>query len=144
MGHPRARCVPGRLLGMAKRRRERSVPFSDPPHAVPERSDALEVWPQPVRDGVWTDADGTVWRLRHNAGLRRITRLVRSPDVRVLLVYGPDGATAVPPGEREAFWAEVLPHLEGRPGTGDTYTSYVAAEFRAAQRRELVIVEESC
>ena len=126
---------------MARRRQDRPVPFSELVLGVPEPSEQSGVWPQPVRDGVWTDADGTVWRLRHNAGLRRIARLVASPDVHVLLAYGPDDPTEVAPDERAALWASALPHLEGRAAD---HTSYVVAEFRDEQRRVMVIVEESC
>ena len=129
---------------MARRRRDRPLPFSELVQDVPEPSVEPEVWPQPLREGVWTDADGTVWRLRHNAGLRRIARLVRAADVRVLLVYPPDGISEVPPAQRQALWTAALPHLEGRLPTADDRTHYAAAEFRDEQRRELVIVERSC
>ena len=126
---------------MARRRRQDPAPSSELVRGVPDPSQQPGAWPQPVRDGVWTAPDGTVWRLRHNAGLRRIARLVASPDVRVLLAYGPDEPTEVPPADRADLWASALPHLEGR---GADHTSYLVAEFRDEQRRVLVIVEESC
>ena len=127
---------------MARRRQERPVPFSEVVQGVPEPSEQSGVWPQPVRGGVWTDHDGTVWRLRHNAGLRWIARLVASPDVRVLLAYGPDDPTEVLPADRASLWASALPHLEDRV-TGSCL-SYAVAESRDEQRRVLVTVEESC
>jgi hypothetical protein len=136
--------VTGRLPAMPKRRHRHPVSSSELVQHVAEPSDEPVAWPAPVRDGVWTDTDGTVWRLRSNAGLRRIARLVRSPDVRVLLAYGPEGVTEVPPAEREDLWATALPYLEGRPGDAGSFTSYVVAEFRDDQRRVLVILEESC
>ena len=129
---------------MTRRRRDRPVPSSEPVPDVPEPSEQPHVWQQPVRDGVWTDADGTVWRLRHNVGLRRIARLVAAPDVRVLLAYGPDDPTEVPPIDRADLWARALPYLQDRAGAAGDHTSFVVAEFRDDRRRVLVVLEESC
>jgi hypothetical protein len=83
----------------------------------------------PIRDGEWLDAAGTRWRLRGErwqTPAKRVEHLLRSPEVRVLLFYGPDAPTGVGPADRDALWQRMRPYLREpvvrAPGTSRTST----------------------
>lgn len=101
----------------------------------------------PIRDGRWADADGTTWRRRGDGAgaVKRMERLIRAPDVRVLLVYGPDAPTEIVPADREELWQRIRPHLRGtyERGAGDM-SDFQVAEFKDDRHRSLLIVQESC
>lgn len=103
-------------------------------------------WPSPLRDGEWLDASGTRW-LRRGGLLaeKRLRHLLSSPEVRVLLFYGPDAPTEVAPAHRDALWQRMRRYVR-QPVVrvaGD-HTDFDAGEFRDDQRRTLLVVEESC
>lgn len=115
----------------------------------PEASDEGGVeWPSPLRDGGWVDPDGTRWTVRGTAQTlpsKRVEHLLRSPQVRVLLCYGPEAPTEVGVDDREALWMRVRPYLRKhvvRP-RGDR-TEFRTGELRDDRRRSLLVVEESC
>ena len=91
--------------------------------------------------------DGTTWRRRGDgaAAVKRVEHLIRAPDVRVLLVHGPDAPTEIPPDEREELWQRIRPHLRGtyEHGPGDR-SDFEVAEFTDDRRRSLLIVQEYC
>jgi hypothetical protein len=76
---------------------------------------------------------------------KRVEHLLRSPEVRTLLFYGPDAPTEVGPADREALWQRVRPYLR-EPSLRDPHdhTDFNVAEFKDEQRRLLLIIEESC
>ncbi|MCC2322274.1 hypothetical protein [Cellulomonas xiejunii] len=103
-------------------------------------------WSSPIRDGEWLDAYGARWRRR--GGLctdKRVRRLLGSPEVRVLLFYGPHGPTEVEPADRDALWQRMCRYLK-EPAVRDPgdCTDFDAGEFRDDQRRTLLVIEESC
>jgi hypothetical protein len=119
----------------------------------PTQSDRLpsgevELWPSPIGDGEWVDSDGVRWRLRgpgHHVPVKRVKKLLLSPDVRVLLFYGPDAPTEIESADREACWHRVRPYLS-EPlirARGD-HTDFFAAEFKDDRGRCLLVIEESC
>ncbi|MBF0688592.1 MAG: hypothetical protein IR158_12615 [Cellulomonas sp.] len=125
-------------------RRERRAGQSDRPEPSPAGHGGE--WPSPIRDGVWLDAAGTRWRRR--GGLctdKRVRRLLGSPEVRVLLFYGPHAPTEVEPADRDALWQRMSRYLE-EPAVRDPgdFTDFDTGEFRDDQRRTLLVVEESC
>lgn len=108
----------------------------------------MEEWPNPIHDREWVDADGIRWRARGDAQAiseKRIKQLLRSPEVRVLLFYGPEPPTEIMPADRDALWLRVRPYLRTSPvrARGD-HTYFAAAEFKDDQRRLLLIIDESC
>lgn len=134
---------------MSKRakQRDQSLPSVEP--SEPEASDEGGVeWPSPLRDGGWVDVDGTRWTVRGTAQTlpsKRVEHLLRSPQVRVLLCYGPEAPTEVGVDGREALWMRVRPYLRKhvvRPH-GDR-TEFRTGELRDDRRRSLLVVEESC
>lgn len=71
--------------------------------------------------------------------------LLSSPEVRVLLFYGPDAPTEVQPADRDALWERMRRYLrEPVARVPGDYTDFDAGEFRDDQRRTLLVVEESC
>ena len=106
------------------------------------------MWPSPIGDGVWVDAAGTRWRLRGERWqitAKRVQHLLRSPDVAVLLFYGPGAPTSVEPAERGALWQRVRPYLrEPQARAPGDFADFRAGEFKDDQRRSLLVIEESC
>jgi hypothetical protein len=71
-------------------------------------------------------------------------RAIGDPATDVIEFYL-DERTTVPVADREAYLGEIRPYLQGRGlQTANDYTDYCAADFRAPDRRRLVIVERSC
>lgn len=106
------------------------------------------VWPSPIYDGEWVDADGIRWHRRGEGQpvtTKRVHQLLRSPEVRVLLFYGPDAPTEVASPDREALWQRMRPYLF-RPVTlaSKDHTFFNAAEFKDDRRRLLLVIEEHC
>ena len=97
----------------------------------------------------WTDDAGVEWTRRGDSGVepRRIERLLRDPETRVLRVTST--RVEVPLAERDGYWARVGPYVRGRvsrvPGekTSDHFDCAVA-EFRDVSRRVLLVFEEAC
>jgi hypothetical protein len=77
--------------------------------------------------------------------VKRVEHLLGSPEVRVLLFYGPDAPTEVSPGDRGALWHRMRPYLrESVGGAPGDFTDFRVAEFKDDQRRSLLVIEESC
>ena len=112
--------------------------------ALPPSEGPPVPWVQPIRDGSWTDEDGSHWQMRRSVSIRRIERLMKSADARVLLCYGPDAPQEVPLLQREALWRRALPYLEDRPRRPGDSTDFSAAEFSSPDDRSMVIFERSC
>ena len=134
---------------MSKRRKQREQAAPQGETAEPSASGGGVVeWPSPIRDGEWVDAAGTRWRLRGERWqipAKRVEHLLRSPEARVLLFYGPDAPTEVAPADRDALWQRIRPYLREPVvrAPGD-FTDFQAGEFRDDERRSLLIIEESC
>lgn len=111
---------------------------------TPGREQAEAVfWPQPIRDGHWTDDDGTRWHLRgRRAGPPKpvLRRLLKHPDLRILHAYGPR-PTEVVGAERTALLDQVERYLGG---DAPPYSEFRLAEFRDADRNVMLIIEEGC
>jgi hypothetical protein len=134
---------------VSKRRKQRKQPAPPGEAAEPSASGGSTVeWPSPLRDGEWVDGAGTRWRLRGErlqTPAKRVEHLLRSPEAAVLLFYGPDAPTEVAPGDRGALWQRMLPYLrEPTVRTPGDFTDFRAGEFRNDDRRQLLIIEESC
>jgi hypothetical protein len=130
-----------------RKQREQVAPQGEPAEPSASGGGVVE-WPSPIGDGVWVDAAGTRWRLRGErwqTPVQRVEHLLRSPEVRVLLFYGPDAPTEVGPADRAALWQRMRPYLREPVvrAPGD-FTDFHAAEFRDDGRRSLLIIEESC
>ncbi len=107
-----------------------------------------EVWPEPIHDGEWTEADGTWWQLRgagQEISVKRIKKLLLSPEIRVLLFYGPDAPSEIGPDDRQALWQRMRPYLTGTVVSDkNDFTDFRAAEFKDDRRHRLLIIEECC
>lgn len=99
------------------------------------------IWPRPIHDGTWTDADGLVWRMRGSALDRKAARRLTSrPDVAVLHVYGPDPAVVTGP-ERRAVLDRIEQH---RRGAAPPHSDFELAEFRGPDGQVMVVIQEHC
>ncbi len=115
-------------------RKARSIPQEERTYAQP--------WPQPIRDGHWTDGNGTHWHIRGGAGLPRVVlrRLLKRPDLRVLHAYGPHPAE-VSDAEREALLERVERYFAGE---ASPHSEFWLAEFRDDDRHVMLVIEEAC
>jgi hypothetical protein len=137
----------------ASRRRHRSESFSDIVDELVEQGRGPlgepTPWPDPLREGAWVDPEGVVWQRRGDHRTRmsakRVRQLVRSPDVRVRLFYGPYEERDITLSERDAFWHEIGPYYEDRAerAAGDM-TSYDMGEFANTIGHKLLVVQKSC
>jgi hypothetical protein len=103
-------------------------------------------WPNPLREGEWTDREGVVWLRRRDRepDTKRIEHLLQDPETRVLLVYGPE-PSEIPFAERKAFWDAARPYVLGKVRRSkDDYTDFCFGEFRDEQNRDLLIVQQYC
>ncbi|GAA2758445.1 hypothetical protein GCM10009872_38050 [Actinopolymorpha rutila] len=99
------------------------------------------VWPRPVYDRAWVDADGTAWRMRGSAlDAKEARKLMRRPDVRVVLAYSRD-VDEVVGADREALLARVEGFLQGN---APAYSRFEMGDFRDPDRRVLLMIQESC
>lgn len=103
--------------------------------------DGEQMWPSPIRDGEWLDAEGVRWRIRgHPIGERETRRLLKRPELRVLHVFGEQ-----PREVTGSDLARVLQDLATfHRGEASPYADFCVAEFRDEERRPLLVVEESC
>lgn len=104
--------------------------------------------PSPIRDGVWMDSEGNRWHRRGERGatpVNRVEHLMWSPDVAVLLFYGPGAPTEIAPSDRAALWQRMRPYLREsvQRAPGDQ-TDFSVPEFKDEQRRSLLVIQESC
>jgi hypothetical protein len=100
-------------------------------------------WPQPIREGRWTDDDGSRWHIRGGQGQlphRVLRRLLNHPDLRVLHVYGLH-PTQVSGTEREALLERVERYFAGE---APPYSEFRLAEFRDDDHRVMLVIEEAC
>ena len=100
-------------------------------------------WPQPIREGRWTDDDGIHWRIR--GGQRQLPhrvlgRLLKRPDLRVLHAYGLH-PTQVSGMEREALLERVELYFAGEAAP---HSQFRLAEFRDDDHHIMLVIEESC
>jgi hypothetical protein len=103
-------------------------------------------WPNPIRDGRWTDSGGVVWLLRGDAEpkVKQIERLLLNADVRVLWVHGPE-PSEISLAERPAFWERARPYVLGKvKRSRNDYTDYSFGEFRDEAGRHLLVVQQYC
>jgi hypothetical protein len=113
-------------------RRARSDPATKRP--------SVESWPRPIRDGRWTDDNGTQWHIRGGRGQlphRVLRRLLTRPDLRVLHAYGPH-PTEVSGAEREAL---VELHFAGE---APPHSHFCLAEFHDDNHHVMLVIEEAC
>ena len=100
-------------------------------------------WPDPIGDGVWTDERGDVWKLRGGeATEKRAEHLLRDPSVRVRHLYGLYEQRDVPPEEREAYWARIVPYLRGQGE--EAVREFSVGEFKNSAGTHMLIIQESC
>jgi hypothetical protein len=110
---------------------------------IPPAGDQV-AYPSPIQAGEWTDGGGLRWTFRCLLNVRQAGRAIGDPGTDVIECYLDERST-VPIGERAAYFSKIRPYLQGRGlQPANDYTDYRAAEFRAADRRRLVIVERSC
>ncbi|WP_328991388.1 hypothetical protein OG394_34480 [Kribbella sp. NBC_01245] len=97
-----------------------------------------ELYPSPIRDGVYVDQAGVRWHRRGGELKRvRIRRLFADDQTHVVHVYL-DRIRDVAPAERQ----ELLDHI--RALADDEYSDFHFAEFKDDDRRAMLIVEEDC
>ena len=104
---------------------------------------AAEPWPQPIREGRWTDDSGTQWHIRGRGtqpprGLLR--RLLKRPDLRILHAYGPQ-PTEVSDTQRQALLDRVERYFAGQ---APPHSQFWLAEFRDDDRHVMLVIEEAC
>ena len=77
--------------------------------------------------------------------VKRAEHLLHSPEIDVLLFYGPDAPTRIAPADRAALWQRVRPYLR-EPAHVDRrdHTRFDVAESTDDRRRSLLIIGESC
>jgi hypothetical protein len=99
-------------------------------------------WPQPIRDGRWTDDSGTQWRVRGRGTQppRALLRLLKRPDLRVLHAYGPH-PTEVSGTQRQALLERVRRYLAGE---APPHSAFWLAEFRDDDHHVMLVIEEAC
>ncbi len=102
------------------------------------------------RRGRWRDEVGAEWSRRgEQADPKRLERVLRDAETRVLRLDAAADVVEVPRHARAAYWAEVGPYLTGKvhrahgERTQDHFECR-AFEFRDEQRRVLVVFQESC
>jgi hypothetical protein len=131
---------------MGRRRRE-SESFADfvqemgAAWAV-ERS-GVQPWPRPIREGRWTDEDGTEWRLRgrgEQPPRAVLRRLRKRPGCRVLYAYGPR-PTEVSGEQRDALLERVERYFAGE---APPHSVFWLAEFRDDDHHAMLVIEEAC
>jgi hypothetical protein len=112
-------------------------------HEIPPAGEGFS-YPSPISHREWIDDDGVWWSFRCALNAKQARRTIRDPAIEVIEFYL-DERTTVPIADREAYLSKIRPYLQGLgPQTANDHTSYRAAEFRAPDRRRLVIVERSC
>jgi hypothetical protein len=100
-----------------------------------------DVWPRPVYDGTWVDAEGTAWRMRGGAlDAKGARKLMRRSDVRVVLAYSLEVAEVLG-AERDDLLSRVEEFLQGRAAV---HSRFEMGDFRDPQRRVMLLVQESC
>jgi hypothetical protein len=139
------------MMGCMGRRRDRdqreafAEVVAETVGALPGSGEPMEIR-SPIRDREFVDEGGTRWQLR-GGELRwnRVERLIRDPQVPVLHVYL-DEVSEVPGAERENVLARIRPYLKsaGDGSTRSDHTDFVAAEFKDAGHRSMLVIEESC
>lgn len=103
----------------------------------------VEVWPQPIRDGKWTDGNGTHWHIRGGPTKlphRVLRRLRKYPELRVLHAYGAH-PTEVSGPERDLLFGRVERFLAG---AAPPHSEFWLAEFRDDERHVMLVIEEAC
>jgi hypothetical protein len=99
----------------------------------------MEEYPSPIHDRSYVDTAGVGWRIRGaehdrtDRRWRRVERLLRDSDVPVLHVYLRD-LVEVSAADREPLLVRM------REGDAD----FRVAEFKSADGRSMVVVEETC
>jgi hypothetical protein len=83
-------------MGTMRHQRQEPGSFADVVRRLRSDSEVerpnAQSWPQPIRDGHWTDDNGTDWHIRGGRAqlpYRVLLRLLKRPDLRVLHAYGP-------------------------------------------------------
>ena len=107
---------------------------------------AWEEWRSPIQEGHWTDQDGRRWTRRGRGGIgpKAARRLLARSDVRVHLLYLWYEDRDIPVAERQQFWEQVEPYLEGKAGSRGDLTEFTAAEFRSDDGHTLLLFEKEC
>ena len=68
-----------------------------------------------------------------------VLNLLRNPNVRRVLHDYMGETTAVPPADREHFWATAQEQIEAFP-----HSNFYGAEFKNERREHLLVVHEDC
>ena len=103
--------------------------------------DRVVYWPRPVHDREWVDAEGTSWHMRGgDLDQKQFRRLVKRPDVHVVRAYGLDVAE-LRDVEREALLARIEEYFRGQ---APPYSEFELGDFRDANHRVVLMVQESC
>ena len=108
-----------------------------------DQEHGAQAWPQPIREGDWTDGAGITWRIRGRGIEPRgptLRRLLKRPDLRVLHAYGPH-PLEVSGRERDALLERVERYVAGE---GAPHSVFVLAEFRNNDRQAMLVIEEAC
>lgn len=101
-------------------------------------------WCQVIGAGEYADEAGVCWRIRGGElSWKRIERLARDPEVRVVHVYQNE-IRDVPPEGRPGLLGMIRPYLVGTRRRAGDHTDFRAGEFKDDLRRSLLVVEESC
>ena len=93
---------------------------------------------------VWIDGSGVEWHRRNgDVTLARLRQVLRDQSATVLHQY--DDVVDVGFGDRQALLARLEPYLRGKAdrSTGD-HTEFTLAEFKCADHRSLIVIDESC
>ena len=126
---------------MGRKRRDADPTFAEVVARLPEDEASGQAVPvvNIAQSDEFTDADGVRWRRR--GGLlegKALHRLLRDPNVRVLHDWVGE-KTAVPPADREHFWATAKAQMEASP-----HSFFYGAEFANERREHLLVVHEDC
>ena len=98
-------------------------------------------WPRPVYDGAWVDTDGVLWRMRGGQlDARQVRRLLKRPNLRVVWAY--ELAVVLVHGSaREELIAKIEGHFVGH---APPHSSFELGDFRDADHRVMLLIQESC
>lgn len=126
---------------MGRKRRDAEPSFAEVVSRMPEDSGSGQFVPvvNHVQLDEFTDAEGIYWR-RRGGRLegKALHRMLADPDVQVLHDYMGE-TKAVPPEDRERFWADAQQQMDASP-----HSDFYGADFKNEHRKHLLVVHEDC